>query len=285
MSFGDTETRMIESSFPRPKPFLRVPVNRERNLSYSWPEEIRDLNSAREKRRAHMKAVVWREQVLLDDVVLELTLSKRMACEVFAAAVKSVKRVRRLMLDSGCGFDLIGLGDLSRDERDFIAQNAKICLRTANGKTNAKGVAHMRVEWLEELIEAYVLESTRSLLSLGKRCKELGYRFIWDPFGDPIFFDPKGKRLKIDVIITTSRISRLARLRLLLVALTFRGFTPLPAPIIVREKVVAVGEAPQDELDDIGELILDSQGRRRKDPGRQTISKTPRQSLRDLLPA
>ena len=211
-------------------------MNRERNLNYSWPEEIRDLNSAREKRRAHMKAVVWREQVLLDDVdaktlgndacVLELTLSKRMACEVFAAAVKSVKRVRRLMLDSGCGFDLIGLGDLSRDERDFIAQNAKICLRTANGKTNAKGVAHMRVEWLEELIEAYVLESTRSLLSLGKRCTELGYRFIWDPFGDPIFFDPKGKRLKIDVIITTSRISRLARLRLLLVALTFRGFTP-----------------------------------------------------------
>ncbi|CAE6956816.1 JNK [Symbiodinium sp. CCMP2592] len=122
VSFGNTETRVIESSFPEP---VFGPVNRERNLNYSWPEDIRGLNSAREKRRAHMKAVLWREQVLLDDVdaktlgndacVLELTLSKRSACEVFAAAVKSVKRVRRLMLDSGCGVDLIGLGDLSRE--------------------------------------------------------------------------------------------------------------------------------------------------------------------------
>ena len=40
------------------------------------------------------------------------------------------------MLDSGCGIDLIGLGDLSREERDMIVQNAKISLRTANGKTN-----------------------------------------------------------------------------------------------------------------------------------------------------
>ena len=140
---------MIESSFPCPS---FNPVNRERNLNYSWPEDIRGLNSAREKRRAHMKAVMWREQALLDDVdaktlgsdacVLELTLSKRSACEVFAAAVKTIKRVRRLMLDSGCCIDLIGLGDLSRDERDMIVQNAKISLRTANGKTNTKGVAH-----------------------------------------------------------------------------------------------------------------------------------------------
>ena len=43
-------------------------MNRERNLNYSWPGDIRGLNSAREKRRAHMKAVLWREQVLLDDV-------------------------------------------------------------------------------------------------------------------------------------------------------------------------------------------------------------------------
>ena len=65
VSYGDTETRMIESSFPCPS---FNPVNRERNLNYSWPEDIRGLNSAREKRRAHMKAVMWREQVLLDDV-------------------------------------------------------------------------------------------------------------------------------------------------------------------------------------------------------------------------
>ncbi|CAE7517087.1 GABBR2 [Symbiodinium sp. CCMP2592] len=248
VSFGNTETRVIESSFPEPN---FGPVNRKR-------------------RRAHMKAVLWRDQVLLDDVdaktlgndacVLELTLSQRSACEVFAAAVKSIKRVRRLMLDSGCGIDLIGLGDLSREERDLIVQNAKISLRTANGKTNTKGVAHMRIDGLDELIEAYVLESTPSLLSLRKRCKELGYRFIWEPFCDPIFFDPKGRQLKIDVI---NNIPYLAPSETEVVAGRPdlpRVYPALPAPIIIHEKIVAAGEEPVGELDDIGELDLDMPG-------------------------
>ncbi|CAE7222918.1 GABBR2 [Symbiodinium sp. CCMP2592] len=207
VSFGNTETRVIESSFPEPN---FGPVNRERNLNYSWPEDIRSLNSARERRRAHMKAVLWREQVLLDDVdaktlgndacVLELTLSQRSACEVFAAAVKSIKRVRRLMLDSGCGIDLIGLGDLSREERDLIVQNAKISLRTANGKTNTKGVAHMRIDGLDELI----------------------------------------------VVAGRPDLPRV--------------YPALPAPIIIHEKIVAAGEEPVGELDDIGELDLDMPG-------------------------
>ena len=45
-----------------------------------------------------------------------------------------------------------------------------------------------------------MLESTPSLLTLGKRCKELGYRFLWEPFCDPKFYDPKGKSVKVDVI-------------------------------------------------------------------------------------
>ena len=65
VSFGDTETCIITSSFPDPS---FGPVVRERNLSYSWPEDIRGLNSTRERRRAHMMAVLRREQVLLDDV-------------------------------------------------------------------------------------------------------------------------------------------------------------------------------------------------------------------------
>ena len=118
----------------------------------------------------HMKAALWREQVLLGDVdakvlgndacVLELTLSKRSACEVFATAAKSVKRIRRLMLDSGGGLDLIGLGDLSRGRRDDRAE-CHAQSEDCKWKDQFSGV--------EELIEAYVLDSTPSLLSLGKR--------------------------------------------------------------------------------------------------------------------
>ena len=41
------------------------------------------------------------------------------------------------MLDAGCGVDPIGLGKLSRDDKEMIVQNAKISLRTANRKTNS----------------------------------------------------------------------------------------------------------------------------------------------------
>ena len=76
------------------------------------------------------------------------------------------------MLDSGCGIDLIGYSDLSSEERTTISDVAKLTLRTANDKTSTRGVAHMIVDGIEDLNEAHVLESTPSLLSLGKRCLE-----------------------------------------------------------------------------------------------------------------
>ena len=167
-------------------------VERARVPNYSWPPEIQGLNSAREHRRAHMKAVLWHEQVVLDNsdqaliggdaCVLELTLSKRSASEVMAAAAKVQKRVRRLMLDSGCGIDLIGMHDLSVEERKLVSAYQELLLRTANGKTSTKGLARLKVDGITELIEAYVLENTPSLLSLGKRCMEHGYRFTWEPY-------------------------------------------------------------------------------------------------------
>ena len=115
----------------------------------------------------------------------------------------------------------------------------------------------MRVEGLDELIEAYVLESTPSLLSLGKRCKELGYRVIWEPFWDPKFYDFKGKSIKIDVI---NNIPYLSPSETEVVAGRSdlpRVYRALPAPIVVHEKVVAVGESHRDEADALGELDLD----------------------------
>eukprot|EP00439_Symbiodinium_sp_Y106_P082758 s519_g22.t1 len=121
-----------------------------------------------------------------------------------------------------------------------------------------------------------VLESTPSLLSPGKRCKELGYRFIWEPFCDPMFFDPKGKRLKIDVI---------NNIPYLLFSETDlpRVYPALPAPIIVHEKVVAVGEAPQGELDEIGELVLDMPQEEKGGPRSSGDKRDVGSNLRGLL--
>ena len=102
---------------------------------------------------------------------------------------------------------------------------------------------------LDKLIEAYVLDSTPSLLSLGKRCMELGYRFVWEPFTHPKFFDPDGRRIAVEVI---NNIPYLVPSETEIVAGRTdlpRIYPALPAPII-HGKVVAAGELPDDKEDD-----------------------------------
>ena len=251
--FGECTIRRFLSTVDNPRK-----VERARVPNYSWPPEIQGLNSAREHRRAHMKAVLWHEQVVLDNsdqaliggdaCVLELTLSKRSASEVMAAAAKVQKRVRRLMLDSGCGIDLIGMHDLSVEERKLVSAYQELLLRTANGKTSTKGLARLKVDGIAELIEAYVLENTPSLLSLGKRCMEDGYRFSWDPYQIPRLFDPKGREIKLELI---NNIPYLLPTETQIVSANtghHKFYSAFPAPIVVHEKVVAAGSDDENDL-------------------------------------
>ena len=205
-----------------------------------------------------MKAVMWHEQVVLDNsdqalmggdaCVLEPTLSKRSASEVMAAAAKVQKRVRRLMLDSGCGIDLIGMHDLTGEEKKLISAYQELLLRTANGKTSTKDLARLKIDGLTELVEAYVLENTPSLLSLGKRCMEHGYRFSWDPYQIPRFFDPSGREIKLELI---NNIPYLLPTETQIVAANtghHKFYSAFPAPIVVHEKVVAAGGDDEDDL-------------------------------------
>ena len=172
---------------------------------------------------------------------MELTLSKRSASEVMAAAAKVQKGVRRLMLDSGCGIDLIGMHDLSVEERKLVSAYQELLLRTANGKTSTNGLARLKVDGLVELIEASVLENTPSLLSLGKRCVEHGCRFSWDPFQIPRFFDPDGRESKLELI---NNIPYLLPTETQIVAANtghHKFYSVFPAPIVVHEKIVDAG--------------------------------------------
>ena len=74
---------------------------------------------------------MWHEQVKLDNTdrsllndgpcVVQLTVDKRSSSEVKVAAARGMSRRRWLMLDSGCGIDLIGHSDLSSEERGMIS--------------------------------------------------------------------------------------------------------------------------------------------------------------------
>ena len=67
--------------------------------------------------------------------------------------------------------DLVGLGDLKGPDRALIAKGGHThALRTANGATRTAGRVDADVGNLDEVIEAHVLESTPSIISVGKRC-------------------------------------------------------------------------------------------------------------------
>ena len=125
----------------------------------------------------------------------------------------------------------------------MISDVAKLTLRTANGKTSTRGVAHMVVDGSEGLIEAHVLESTPSLLSLGKRCLEHGYRFVWEPFAEPKFYDPHGTPVPIEVI---HNIPYLYPSEITVVSNKSRQqplYSALPATVMLHDKVVGCGES------------------------------------------
>ena len=82
-----------------------------------------------------------------------------------------------------------------------ICRPADPCLtfNTANGKTVALEQACYQSSELNEEIDAYVLDSTPAVLSVGKRCMKLGYAFHWPSGKNPFFICPDGMIVEFDV--------------------------------------------------------------------------------------
>ena len=66
-------------------------------------------------------------------------------------------------------------------------------LQTANGSITTDEVVNMKVSDLNEVIQAYVVEDSPTLISLGKLCTESGYDFIWKA-GQVPFLRKDGKK-------------------------------------------------------------------------------------------
>ena len=47
--------------------------------------------------------------------------------------------------------------------------------------------------------EPHVLESTPAVLSVGKRCMEEGWTFVWNPWKKPLLISPAGKKIHLKV--------------------------------------------------------------------------------------
>ena len=85
---------------------------------------------------------------------------------------------RRFIMDSGSGHDLISSTRVDRMDIDTY-QSDRVNFHTANGITSTTTMVDLDFDTFNDPARAHVLEDTPSVLSLGKRCMEQGYTFVW----------------------------------------------------------------------------------------------------------
>ena len=117
------------------------------------------------------------------DFIQTIEQVKRTCClsegpEITCLTVPILERDRRFILDSGSGHDLISERKAERMELD-TQQCDEICFHTANGTACTTTHATIDLGTVTKKPTAYVLKDTPSVVSLGKRCMDEGYSFVW----------------------------------------------------------------------------------------------------------
>ena len=82
---------------------------------------------------------------------------------------------------------MVGSGPVRRLDNDEI-----IAFATAKGRITTETVAPMFCEELKDLVEPLVLPDTPAVLSIGRRCMQMGYGFYWHPGQNPFLVTPDG---------------------------------------------------------------------------------------------
>ena len=122
------------------------------------------------------------------------TKSKNLMCISLPVQAKD----RRFILDSGSGHDLI-----SARKAERMNLKKRVCdpimFHTANGSTATQTEAEIDSGTFDVISQAYVLDDTPSVMSLGKRCMEEGYSFVWPSGKMPFMITKNGERIGLTI--------------------------------------------------------------------------------------
>ena len=138
--------------------------------------------------------LVFTEELVEHEVGKSLKKSKNMMCISLPVQAKD----RRFILDSGSGHDLISA---RKAERMNLKQRTcdPIMFHTANGSTATQTEAEIDLGTFDMTSHAYVLDDTPSVMSLGKRCMEEGYSFVWPSGKMPFMITKDGERIDLTI--------------------------------------------------------------------------------------
>ena len=103
-----------------------------------------------------------------------------------------------IIADTGSEEDLISHSDLDvhfRERAKQIPSNA-VSLITANGPVEADTKHEVHVEALDQPLQFVLLPNTPAVCSVGKKCMEQGFSFVWPKGEAPHFICPDGRKVQ-----------------------------------------------------------------------------------------
>ena len=104
------------------------------------------------------------------------------------------------LVDSGAAVDLVRSRDIPAEMSPMYGMAERpISLSTANGLIESKETVALQIPSIGETIDAYVVEDTPPVLSLGRMCMKMGYSFRWDKGVNPILITPSGKEIELSL--------------------------------------------------------------------------------------
>eukprot|EP00974_Lingulodinium_polyedra_P043502 4177432-Lingulodinium_polyedra.AAC.1 len=84
--------------------------------------------------------------------------------------------------------------------KDFICKaSTAVNFNTANGTARGSEVVDLFVKESGTHVEPYILKSTLDVLSIGLRCMEYEYIFVWPKGQRPYFILPSGQVVMLEV--------------------------------------------------------------------------------------
>ena len=112
--------------------------------------------------------------------------------------VEERDKSKRFIMDSGSGHDLISAKKIDRMDLPTY-DDTVVNFHTANGVTSSTKRSDIKFEAFDEPAQAHILEDTPSVMSMGKRCVDLGYSFIWPSGKTPYMLDSNGNIIEMTV--------------------------------------------------------------------------------------
>ena len=117
---------------------------------------------------------------------------------VMCITVPVEERDKRFIMDSGSGHDLISAKKIDRMDLPTY-DDMVVNFHAANGVTSSTKRSDIKFEAFDEPAQAHILKDTPSVMSMGKRCIDLGYSFIWPSGKTPYMIDSNGDIIEMTV--------------------------------------------------------------------------------------